>query len=485
MLWIPVNGSGGERALADKLVELPIKDVTIDANGSEGEYEWWRHTIGHGGINSLPLPAKVIEGSAKLAPRLVRTFIQEYFDIYPEHGRFDWSRLDPYMDSLAATGGKVVAAITIKPRALFPAIDSYEVMPNNTAEWQNVIAELVKRYSVHRPIVTYWEIGNEPDIGENGGSPYYFRAAEQYNEFYRMTIEPILAVFPEAKVGGPALAHAGNAMMLELIRYCRETGCRLDFVSWHFYDNDPHLHQQWVKTIKGYLDELLPSARPEMLVTEWNKMFDPVSVEELAYAPERSAMIAAGIMSMMEAGLDYSFYYHVWDQVNYVPEFSRFFHDVGIMTKHWNEIPHRFGLFGVEAEVRPQYFVYQMFSRMGDERLTAGCEDNSLRIHAARNSRQISVMLVNYEMDTSQSVIANLRFKNLTPGRRMLTVYRIDDKLRYSAEDLELIPVERREIDSPDQFMCQVYSPGDSVTMCTLTEIEDQVEPADTGGIGE
>jgi hypothetical protein len=34
----------------------------------------------------------------------IRIFIQEFFQVYPEHGRFDWSRLDRYMDALAKTG---------------------------------------------------------------------------------------------------------------------------------------------------------------------------------------------------------------------------------------------------------------------------------------------------------------------------------------------------------------------------------------------
>ena len=41
------------------------------------------------------------------------------------------------------------------------------------------------------------------------------------------------------------------------------------------------------------------------------------------------------------------------------------------MYKHWNEAPHRFGLFGENGKARPQYFVYQMLSRMGEEKLAA------------------------------------------------------------------------------------------------------------------
>ena len=103
--------------------KLRVAHIDVEASSSPGALELWRHGIGHGGINSNPLPNPVVEATAKLKPRLIRVFIQEFFAIYPEHGKFDWSRLDPYMDSFARTGAKVVAAITIKPRPLYPKID--------------------------------------------------------------------------------------------------------------------------------------------------------------------------------------------------------------------------------------------------------------------------------------------------------------------------------------------------------------------------
>src|SRR5438309_1124482 len=80
-----------------RYADLPRATVTVDLSKDEGPLELWRHAIGHGGVNSHPLPDRVVDGLHKLRPRLVRVFIQEFFDIYPEHGRYDWSRLDPYM----------------------------------------------------------------------------------------------------------------------------------------------------------------------------------------------------------------------------------------------------------------------------------------------------------------------------------------------------------------------------------------------------
>ena len=199
---------------------LPRVDIQVDAGDPTGPFEWWRHCFGHGAINNSPLPPRVVEGVKKLKPRLIRIFLQEYFNIYPAHGQFDWSILDPYMDALSQTGASIVATINLKPPVLFPVVDETIWRPNDVAEWQEVIYQLVKRYSVDRPIVTHWEHANEPDIGESGACPYLIPTAEENFEFYQTLIQPVLAAFPEAKVGGPAMAYDRSPILKGFIDLC-------------------------------------------------------------------------------------------------------------------------------------------------------------------------------------------------------------------------------------------------------------------------
>ncbi len=447
----------------------PVIDVDVDLAAEEGPLELWRHGLGHGGINPLPLPDRVVRGAAKLKPRLIRVFIQEFFQVYPEHGRFDWGRLDPYMDALARTGAKVVAAITIKPRPLFPGVDPAVWQPNDVAEWQRVIAALVRRYSVDKPIVTYWEIGNETDIGENGGCPYLIPKADDYAAYYRMTSAPILATFPQAKVGGPAVANGDGELLPAFIDLCAKEGTRLDFVSWHLYADDPRRHARLADKYCTLIGEKFPARRPELLVTEWNKGFERISVEEQAFAPRRAAAAAAAaILAMTDAHVDRSFYYHLWDQVCFPEQFRPFFRDPGIMYRHWNEVPHRFGLFGVGQEVRPQYFVYQMLGRLGDRRVRAKSAAEDLRVLAAADRGRAAVLLVNYGLPASRDAVATVRFTGLTAGRKQLTVWRIDGTRAWSARELLLLPAERREVDALADFACQVTSPADSVSLVVL-----------------
>ena len=118
-----------------RIADLPVASVDVDAAREAGPLDAWRHSLGYGGIDPAPLPPTVVEGVRRLQPRLLRIFIQEFFSIYRGHGRFDWSRLDPYMDALAATGAKLVAAICIKPKAIYPQVDARVWRPTDVGDW--------------------------------------------------------------------------------------------------------------------------------------------------------------------------------------------------------------------------------------------------------------------------------------------------------------------------------------------------------------
>jgi xylan 1,4-beta-xylosidase len=434
----------------------------------QGPLEAWRHALGHGGINAVPLPETVVEGVTKLKPRLIRIFLQEFFFIYPEHGRFDWSRLDPYMAAFARTGAKVCAAICIKPRPLYPKIDASIWQPSDWNEWQRVIAALVRRYSVQQPIITHWEIGNEVDIGEDGGCPYLIREGEAYGEYYSKTIQPILEVFPQAKVGGPANAYMLNEPLPGFLKYCKRTGAQLDFLSWHLYHSDPGLHATLGEAADVLCRELL-GRRPEFFITEWNRRLGGATEDE-SYDPRRAAAVAAAIIGMRRVKIDWSFYYHIWDQTCFAEDFAPFFSEKGVanMVRHWNETPHRLGLYSVAGQVRPQYFVYQMLGMLGDEQIAARSDDRDIRVLAARTGERVCALAVNYSLDEQGDRAATFRFANLTPGVKELVVYRVDGQRRWSGETLDLVPAERRRTYMPSEFLCQVHLPADSVVMVAL-----------------
>ena len=460
---------------------LARRTVTVDAGHLEGPVELWRHSIGHGAVNSQPLPPRVSQGLKKLKPKLVRVFLQEYFNVYPDHGVFDWSKLDPYMDSFVDCGAQVIATINFKPPVLYPTIDQNVWEPNNVLEYQELIYQVVKRYSVDKPIVTHWEHANETDQGEDGGCPFYMPDAESNFQFYTMILDPILRAFPEARVGGPAIAHCERPMLRDFIRLCHKNKTRLDFVSWHCYNSVPENFQTQVQQVRELLG-CYQENPPELMLDELNTGFDSddqvgqgwaslVSVDEMSRDPKRSAFLAANLLGLLESGVAWTHYFSLWDNCLFPQEFNSFYSQTGIrdvMYRHWNEAGHRFGLFSESLVVRPQYFVYWMLSKMGHQKLKSLVEDPDLKALATEGGGNLSVLVVNFNKQTGQDKVVTIRWRGLIPGHRKLTLWRIDAEGRWDSASLEMIPVESRMVSTLEEFSYQFHSPENSVTIMML-----------------
>ena len=196
------------------------------------------------------------------------------------------------------------------------------------------------------------------------------------------------------------------------------------------------------------------------------------SSAELADDPRRAAMVAATVIEMHKAGLDGSFYYHLWDQVCFAEDFEPFFSHQGVanMVHHWNEAPHRLGLFGVNGEVRPQYFVFWMLTRMGEDRIAVSSEDADVRVLGGKSEGKISILCVNHSLEAPRDLRLDLHFSNLKPGVRQLTAYRVDKEKHWDRTALELLFIEQRETYVLRDYGCQIQLPANSVALVELSE---------------
>jgi xylan 1,4-beta-xylosidase len=247
-------------------------------------------------------------------------------------------------------------------------------------------------------------------------------------------------------------------------------------VCWHLYVDDIERHRGEIVRHRRIMDSL-GGVRPEIMVTEWNKGFDKLSVEELAFEPRRAAHAGAILLAMMEAGVDRSFYYHFLDQVAYWEDFSPIFSKPEIMYHHWNEVPHRFGMFGVREEVRPQYFLYWMLLRLGERRVLAKSDCGNLRVIAGTGEGGCGVVVINFGVERSADRAVRVRFEGVGDGARELCVYRIDHGRRWNGKTLEMEAVERREVDVRGVFEGEFWCEGDSVTLVEIRMTNDEFAP--------
>ncbi len=295
-------------------------------------------------------------GGPALRPRLIRLFVQEYFRLLPERGRYHFETLDRSVDTILQSGAKPLMCLCFKPGPLFTSIDQDQVDPNNYEEWERLISSLVKHYQDRGAGIRYWEVANEPDIGESGGCPYRFQP-ESYVRYYRRTAAAILRADPKALVGGPALANVRSPILPALLTACDQEKIPLHFVSWHIYSSDPGR----VRATIAYAKELLkqhPSLKVETFMDEWN-----MDLQDPPLDPRfQPCYLIEVIWQMKDGGLDGSCYYQIRDFHVEYDKFAPFMSPGGaaFMTRWWNRMPQFDGLFDFQNRVRPSYFAFKL-----------------------------------------------------------------------------------------------------------------------------
>jgi hypothetical protein len=218
-------------AIVGARAQSQTAQVTVNFTNSLGQFEIHKMALGQGGLSDRPMWEDRITEIRSLKPAIIRLFIQEYFDLLPERGRYHFDTLDRSVDTILAAGAKPLMCICFKPRVLFPQIDHDIVEPNDYGAWEELIFNLVRHYKERGAGIRYWEVGNEPDIGESGGCPYRFKP-ESYARYYQHTAAAILRADPDARVGGPALAGVKSPILPALL-LSRLAGERLELTSSH------------------------------------------------------------------------------------------------------------------------------------------------------------------------------------------------------------------------------------------------------------
>jgi xylan 1,4-beta-xylosidase len=408
--WLSLALAGAINVIA----QSQTAQVTVSFTNRLGLLEMHKMALGQGGLSEEPMWDHRIAEIRALKPGVIRLFIQEYFDLLPEPGRYHFDTLDRSVATIQATGAKPVMCICFKPRSLFPEINHDIVEPTDYAEWEKLVYNLVRHYRERGAGIRYWEIANEPDIGESGGCPYRFKP-DSYTRYYRHTAAAILRADPEARVGGPALAGVKSPILPALLRFCDTNQAPLHFISWHLYSSNPRAIRDTVDYAKGLLAEH-PALHPETFLDEWNMdlMNPPLDPR---FQP---CYIAETVWQMKDAGLDYSCYYHIRDWHVDFDRFAKFMSRDGVvfMTRWWNRMPQFDGLFDYQDTPRPAYFAFKLLSRLAGERLQLASDHPAVHGFAAYDPqlRMFNVMLWNF---STQALAVDLTFMDLPRDLRV------------------------------------------------------------------
>jgi hypothetical protein len=446
-------------------------NLSIDAGAVREPMEIGRYALGQGGLSDRPIFDSQADAIRSLHVKIIRLFVQEYFDLYPRPGAYHWDTLDKAVDTILETGAKPLMSICIKPRLLYPVIDQDKVDPTSYAEWEELIYQMVKHCNIQRKAgIRYWEVFNEPDIGEDGGCPSRF-TPESYARYYAHTAQAILRADPGARVGGPALAYSGSPLLKGLLDHCSAHKAPLHFVSWHIYNSDPAAIQKTIATVKDLLGHY-PDLHCETILDEWNMSLSKPRLEP-RYQP---SFAIETISRMREAGLDYAAYYHIRDYQVDPEQFGRFMSRKGTlnMANWWNLTPQFDGLFDYQGVPRPAYFAFKMLSRLTGNRVEVKSDRPQVKLMAAYDGDQkmLHALVWNFAVETPPACHVNLKIGGLQVGKLAFRRLALDSDTASNQEN-DRMRLQRNEtlediVEARDSFDLPPYG----IALVSLRRLE-------------
>ena len=377
--------------------------IVIDQSTVTGSVDWTPYSLGQGGLWSGPLIGPYISPLRQLHPKFVRVFLQEYYNLYPAHNTYNWALLDQFLSEVVATGAVPIANIDFKPAVLYPTIDQTIVDPNSYAEWSTLVAQLVQHTKNMGFGIQYWEIGNEPDAGEAGGTPYLFTPANYVN-YYSETANAIRGADANAKVGGPALAALGGPIGTALIGAAGSGQVPLDFFSWHSYGNVPGSS---APSVRAMLQQYKLLQNTQTFVSEWNMGLGSPNPNP-GFQP---AFLLENTRLFFESGLSMSAYYQIHDNHVYTGEFLKFMSPSGAknMASYWDENPQYLGLFDFNGNLRPAFHVLRLMNAMQGPRLAVSGLNSDIRTYAVQKSGgYLAALLWNFSAQNSYDFTLSL-----------------------------------------------------------------------------
>lgn len=314
-------------------------------------------------------------------------------DLKPYH-------IDYFMDFVAQMGAKATFSARLR-----------EATPEQAAELVRYV-NIEKGYGVE-----YWSIGNEPTLF--AAELQTFAKAddydtEQFNREWREFAAAMKAVDPTIKLVGPEVHQftdnpnlnpkdsAGRDWMIEFLK---ANGDLVDVVTFHRYPfpagsdvvtvADLRAHtREWARTIpylRGLIQEHtgreIPIAITEVN-THWNQAVGGEATPDSHYGAIWLAEMVGQLMRQ----------------------------DV-FMLNHWMLTSQGgqggWGLIG-RSELRPSYYVFQLFKQFGEERVYAESGAADVSVYAARRADGVLTVLVVNLADTPQTVTLQVEGVGLT-----------------------------------------------------------------------
>jgi xylan 1,4-beta-xylosidase len=337
-----------------------------------------------------------------LKPEYIRIdHIYDFYDIVkgtPGNITFDFSKFDPIIDDIIASGAKPYIALSYMP----PAIASGDIVstPQRWEDWQLTVQKTIEHVSGTRGISdVYYEVWNEPDLF--GSWKYYGdKSYIKLYDFAARGAQNARGVLP-FKIGGPGITALYKNWFDALLKYCAANNLRLDFFSWHRYNMDLEIYKKDMFEARTWLQNY-PQFEPtlELHITEWGH---DSNVHPGYDGSLGAAHTVAGAIEMIGV-VDRAFVFEIQDGKD--PEGKNYWGRWGLFT-------HK----DAGAAAKPRYNALRLLDRIGNQRLQLLGKGTWVKAAAALNEAgNPQVVLSNFDRAGRNVENVPVTFTNITPG---------------------------------------------------------------------
>lgn len=377
-------------------------NIVIDVQSDLGPMPRpWRN-LAQGGEshdwNITPINGKV----SALKPNYIRIdHIYDFYDIVKKDGEtltFDFSKLDPILDQIKATGATPFISLSYMP----PSIASSDIVsePKNWNDWQLTVQKTIEHVSGTRAIPNvYYEVWNEPDwfgkwtrSGDRNYLTLYLHSAR--GAANAKNVRPF-------KLGGPAITNLMKNWFTDFLSYTSKNNLRVDFFSWHRYHLKVEQFEKDISDAREWLNEYPEYQDLEMIISEWGHD----SENHSGYDTTFGAAHTAATSIQMVGNIDKGFVFEIEDGKD--PAGKAQWGRWGILTNQ-----------AFDAQPKPRYQALRLIDRIGEVRLDLLGKGTWVKAMAARSVKTDNVNLVIANYDPSGSNVENvpITFRNVFPG---------------------------------------------------------------------
>lgn len=372
-------------------------NIVVDtANPLETIDTGFFHAFSQGGEEAKDMVAPVVSDIRALRPRVIR--LDHLYDNYGVTVTADgsvtgWGNLDNAVSTILATGAKPILALSYMPSAIAQGGVIINP-PNDWAAWEKVVQQTIQHFSGDRRISgIYYEVWNEPDL-PNFGS-WKTSGEKNYITLYRHAAIGASRAQGVSQYffGGPATANLYQSWILALVR----SGARIDFLSWHTYQQDPKYYDRDQRNLTTWLLPYPSFTLTPTLITEFGFTGDKSTLYGTDYA---AAHAAAVIRQLITGGPEYLISFQPIDGPN-----QQSGNGWGLITHTDNGL-----------RKKPRYYVYNFLDAMAGNRLTVSGEGTWVTGFASTRDNVIRLMLVNFDRNGKNVENVPVKFSGLNPG---------------------------------------------------------------------